>query len=298
MTRKTAFLSLFILLSIAACQNNPQKQTYTTGKTKILVDESFGPIIEDQAYVFENTYTNSKLELVNKPENELLKLFLTDSIRIAILSRELTPGESEFYKNKKINIRVNRFATDGIALITHKSSLDSATTVDELIKVLQGKPGRIKSLVFDNPNSGTVRYLKDLAGIKTLPATGIYALKSNPDVIKYVHEHPGAIGVVGINWIEQPDTDLEKIVEDLKVVGVKNLPGKPGSDNFYKPDQSTLALGLYPLTRSLYIINCQGGPGLGTGFASFLAGERGQRIVLKSGLLPDSIPPREVIIRK
>jgi phosphate transport system substrate-binding protein len=57
-------------------------------------------------------------------------------------------------------------------------------------------------------------------------------------------------------------------------------------------------LGNYPLMRNLYLINCEGGPGPGTGFTSFVAGERGQRIVLKSGLLPDSIPPREVIIRK
>ena len=53
---------------------------------------------------------------------------------------------------------------------------------------------------------------------------------------------------------------------------------------------------MYPLTRSLYVINCEGGTGLGTGFASFIAGERGQRIVLKSGLLPDSIPSREINI--
>ena len=295
---KTIYLVVSILLSIVACQSNSQKQTYTTGKTKILVDESFSPIIEDEAYVFENTYTNAKLDLISKPENEVLKLFLNDSIRIAILSRQLTPEESQFYKNKKITIRVNRFAIDGVALITNKSSSDSTTNVAEIIKVLQGKPGQIKSLVFDNPNSSTVRYLKDLAGVKNLPEKGIYALKSNPEVIKYVHKHPGSIGVVGINWIEQPDKDLEEIVNELKVLGVKNLPGKPGSDGFYKPDQNTLALGLYPLTRSLYIINCQGGPGLGTGFASFLAGEQGQRIVLKSGLLPDSIPSREVIIKK
>ncbi len=298
MILKKIFLAIVILLNITACQNNSQIQTYTTGKAKILVDESFGPIIEDEAYVFESIYPKAKLELVNKPENELLKLFLNDSIRVAILSRQLTPAESKFYENKKITIRVNRFAIDGIALITDKFSADSTTTVDEIVKVLQGKSGQIKSLVFDNPNSSTVRYLKDLAGVKDLPAKGIYALKSNADVIKYVHEHPGSIGVVGINRVEQPDKDLEKVVEKLKVLGVKNLPGKPGSDGYYKPDQNALALNLYPLTRSIYIINCQGGPGLGTGFASFLAGERGQRIVLKSGLLPDSIPPREVIIRK
>jgi phosphate transport system substrate-binding protein len=129
-----------------------------------------------------------------------------------------------------------------------------------------------------------------------LPSSGIYALKSNADVIKYVNDNPGSIGVVGVNWLVQPPVELEAIVEDLKILGVKNIVGQPGSDAYYKPNQNDLAIGKYPLTRSLYVINCEGGAGLGTGFASFIMGDRGQRIVLKSGLLPDSIPSREINI--
>ena len=125
----------------------------------------------------------------------------------------------------------------------------------------------------------------------------MYALRSNPDVLRYVNDNPGAIGVIGINWIRQPDKELEPVVKNLRIIGVKNLEGKIGSDGYYTPNQNDLALGLYPLTRSLYIINAEGRPGLGTGFATFIAGERGQRIVLKSGLLPDSIPSRQVIIK-
>ncbi len=53
----------------------------------------------------------------------------------------------------------------------------------------------------------------------------------------------------------------------------------------------------YPLARDLFIINCQGYSGLGMGFASFIAGEIGQRIVLKSGLLPVRTPGRKLKIR-
>lgn len=294
---------VYHLLAISllyGCGSEPAAvdQTFTTGVMKILVDESFEPIIEDQIYVFENTYTKAKIEALYKPETELLNLFLSDSVRIAVLSRELKPEEARFYESKKIKIRVNRFAIDGIALITHRSNVDSTVQVDDILNTLQGNPGRIKSLVFDNANSSTVRYLKELAAVKTLPSTGVYAMKSNPEVIRYVHEHPGVIGVVGVNWLKHPEKELEGIVKELKVIAVKNVPGKKGADNFYKPTQSNIALGLYPLTRDLYIINCQGRPGLGSGFASFLAGDIGQRIVLKSGLVPDSIPPREVIIRK
>jgi phosphate transport system substrate-binding protein len=297
-----------ILLSAAmllfnSCQNNSGARnavepSLRSGTVDLVVDESFAPIIDDEKYVFESTYTEGKLNLINLPENEVLNLFLSDSVRVAILARELKPEEAKFYESKKIRLLVNRFALDGIALITHKSNPDSLVTVDEIISVMQGKGGAIDRLIFDNANSSTVRYMKELSGISELPVKGVYALKTNQEVIRYVNDNPGSIGVIGINWIVQPDEDLEEIVSTLKIMGVKNQAGKPGSDGYYQPNQNDLATGNYPLTRNLYIINAEGKSGLGTGFASFLAGERGQRIVLKSGLLPDSIPPRQIIIKK
>jgi phosphate transport system substrate-binding protein len=287
-----------LLFVLSSCQNNSGsvQQSYTSGFEQILVDESFAPIIEDQEYLFESTYPDAKLDLLLKSENELLNLFLNDSVQVAVLSRLLTPQETKHFEARNIKIRVNRFAIDGIALITKNPAKDSLILVQDIIKVLKGSDSSIQSLVFDNANSSTVRYFKKLAGVNNLPAKGVYALKSNSEVIRYVHDNPGAIGVVGVNWMVQPPVDLENIVGDLKILGIKNLSGLAGSDGFYKPNQNDIALGLYPLTRSLYVINCEGGAGLGTGFASFLAGERGQRVVLKSGLLPDSIPSRQINI--
>lgn len=300
MARKYLYL-LGISILFSTCQQNPSgsdDQTYTRGNFRMVVDESFTPIIDDQIYVFNSTYPDVKIDTVYKPENELLGILLNDSASVAVMSRTLSPEEAKYYERKKIKIRVNRFAIDGIALVTQSGNPDSLVSVQDIINLMQGKPGKIKNLVFDNPNSSIVRYFKELAQVKDLPKTGVYALKSNPDVIKYVAANPGTIGAIGINWIEQPNVGQEADVAKLKVMGVKNLPGKPGADKYYKPSQNDLALGYYPLIRNLYLINCEGGPGPGTGFVTFVAGERGQRIILKSGLLPDSIPPREVIIRK
>jgi phosphate transport system substrate-binding protein len=297
MKRLVSIFYVFGFILLISCQSKPsEKQSYTSGKEQILVDESFAPIIEDQAFLFESTYPNAKIDLVLKSENELLNLFLADSIQVAILSRLLKDDEKKHFESKNIKIRLNRFAIDGIALITHNSSKYANVDVADIIKILKGEQSSLQSLVFDNANSSTVRYFKELAAIDKLPATGIYALKSNADVINYVNDNPGSIGVVGVNWMVQPPVELEPIVADLKILGVKNIAGQPGSDAYYKPNQNDIALEKYPLTRSLYVINCEGGAGLGTGFASFITGDRGQRIVLKSGLLPDSIPSREINI--
>lgn len=301
MLNKLSFVLLLFTVVLNSCRqgnSNTEEKSYTKGSVNLVVDETFAPIIEDQLMVFQSAYPNANVQAIYKPENELLNLLIADSAKVAVMSRMLTADEAKFYERKQIKIRVNRFALDGIALITHKNSSDTLVNVQDLLLSMQGKPGNIKQLVFDNPNSSTVRYLKELAGVKQLPSSGIYALKSNPEVIKYVATHTGSIGVIGINWIDQPDTDLAPYVSNLKIMGVKNLPGKPGDDRYYKPTQNDLALGLYPLIRNLYLINCEGGPGPGTGFVTFVASERGQRLILKSGLLPDKIPSREIIIRK
>ena len=81
-------------------------------------------------------------------------------------------------------------------------------------------------------------------------------------------------------------------------MAVKNVKNTPNNKLYYKPTQASLGAGLYPLKRSIYVLNYQGFAGLGTGFASFVVGDIGQRIVMRSNLLPITIPERNINIRK
>ena len=66
---------------------------------------------------------------------------------------------------------------------------------------------------------------------------------------------------------------------------------------YFSPTQNDIAEMKYPLARELYIVNCQGFSGIGMGFSAFVTSDVGQRIILKSGLLPVKVPPRELLIR-
>lgn len=301
-TRALVLISISIIsVGFLSCNNTPSKDSVgiLTGRANVLVDETIAPLIEDQISVFESSYTNAELTMVPKPENEVVNTLLKDSAQLAIMTRELSEKELNFFKAKTIYPRTVRFATDAIAIITHKNNKDSTILVEDIIKIMQGRSVEgIQSLVFDNANSSTVAYFRKLAQVDKLPEKGVYALKGNADILKYVNENPQSVGVVGINWIVEPPANSLGYVENIKTLGVKNQQGKPGDDGFYKPTQSNLALNLYPFTRVLYCINVQGKEAIGLGFSSFLHGERGQRLILKSGLLPDSIPSREIIIRK
>lgn len=288
------FVILFSTLFFCCKKNESNKETILKGATTILVDETLKPIIEDQIAVFESGY-KAELKLIPKSEKEVINLFLKDTSRIIVLSRILTDEENKHFENLNISPRVTKIGTDAIALISNKSDNDTLVALQDVINFIKGVgQSKIKGLVFDNPNSSTVRFMSELSGLSSLPEKGIYSFGKNEEVIKFVSENSGMIGLVGLNWLYQPSSESEKYIKNINVLSVKGIDKK----NYIAPTQNNIAEGTYPLARDLFIINCQGYSGLGMGFASFVAGDIGQRIILKSGLLPVRIPGRKILIKK
>ena len=295
--KSKVFILVLVCLLFIMCnqkeQSKKSKETILKGSTTIFVDETLMPIIEDQVAVFESNY-KAKIKLVSKSESETVNSLFKEKAAIAVLTRNLTDVENKIFEQKKITPKITKFATDAIAFISNKSNNDTLIALKNVIEFMQGKPNlSIKGLVFDNPNSSTVRYMNELAGIKTIPQNGVFSFKTNEEVIKFVAESSGMIGIVGVNWLSQPQPAMQKFVDKVSVLSVKGLVGK----EYFFPSQNNIAEGKYPLARDLYIINGQGYSGLGMGFASFVAGDIGQRIILKSGLLPVRVPGRKISIR-
>ena len=291
------FLLGFVCVCLVRCnksdQSNNKKESIIKGSATILVDETLTPIMEDQVAIFESKY-DAKIKIVSQSEAELIVSLFKEKTGIAILTRNLTINENKIFEQKKITPKITKFAIDAIAFIANKSNKDTLIELKSVIDHMQGKQnGGIKGLVFDNPNSSTVRYMNQLAGISAFPKNGVYSFKTNQEVIKFVAENDGMIGVVGVNWLTQPMPIMQEYVDKVNVLSVKSA----SSSKFYSPSQNNIAEGKYPLARDLYIINAQGYSGLGMGFASFVAGDIGQRIILKSGLLPVRVPGRRINIR-
>jgi phosphate transport system substrate-binding protein len=296
------FLLIFCVLALlVSCKRknkaNAVKETRTSGTLKILVDESVGPIVQDQIDIFSLDYPDAKFQTTVKPEEKLLPSFLNDSVRVIVLPRLLTKAEEKYYNQRNIKINSSRFAIDGIALITNQGNIDSTINVKEVIDILQGKKSD-KKLVFDNAYSSTFQYFKELSHISQFPATGVYSKNSSKEVIKLIAEDKNFIGILGMNWITDKDTEMSGYLSQIKVLGVKNVKGKVGDDQFYKPTQDNLINGVYPFLRNINIIDCEGRDGLGTGFATWLRSQRGQLIVLKSGLGPHKLMPRQINLTK
>jgi phosphate transport system substrate-binding protein len=54
----------------------------------------------------------------------------------------------------------------------------------------------------------------------------------------------------------------------------------------YKPYQQNIFDGTYPLFRQIYMITTGASGSLASGFYSFVTGDIGQKIIMKTGILP------------
>jgi phosphate transport system substrate-binding protein len=289
------FLSIAALFLFITCKQEMAKTEKPTKPEEaiVLVDESIKPIVEDLVQVFESKY-NDKILIVAKSEREVIQSRSKDTARIAVLTRRITKKEEAFFIAKKLNPRITPFAHDAIAFIANKNTKDTLITLKEVTDFMKGnRSTKIKGLVFDNLNSSTVRYVSELAGIKNIPTENVFSFKTNNEVINYVAENNGIIGVVGINYIFEPSEKIMASIPKINVLNVLNT-----TDNvYYSPTQNNLAEGAYPLVRKLFVVNAQGKEGIGLRFSAFIASEIGQRIILKSGLLPYEMPSRNIRIR-
>jgi len=302
MNRVKLILWIFFTFFIAqSCKQGKSKEaaedTSGSGTANFAADESFRPIVDQEVYVFKQLNDKADPRLFYKPENDALRLLLNDSVRVAILSRDLNTDEKKVLADKQLVPIVNRFAIDAVTLIVNQSSTDTLITVNEIKKMLAGQGKNGINIVFDNPNSSLARYLKSFSGVNDLNQKNIYALKDNKEVIKYVSQHPNSIGITGLSWLNDPDADYADAVNKVKVMAVKDENNKTAPNQYFVPSQNTLSLKQYPLIRGLYIINCTGKMGLGAGFAHFIVSDKGQRIILRSNLLPDEVPEREIQVK-
>lgn len=292
-------LSLLVLFTFQTCKQSKPKNyndTRNSGDALFVSDESFAPILDQELYIFKNDNPKANPTVVYRSETDAVRMLLRDSTRFGFLSRDLSADERNAIKAHNLTVGVKKFAVDAITIIANGASADTALTVGEIKKMLAGQTKTDRSIVFDNPNSSLVRYLKEFTGQTDFKQKNIFALKSSKDVIHYVSQHPDAIGITGFSWINDPDPDYADAAKKVKILAIRDENSKTASAAYFRPSQETLYLKQYPLLRYLYIVNCTGRNGLGYGFEHFIASDKGQRIILRSGLLPIAIPERNIII--
>jgi len=311
---KTFFVLFCLVVALTGCtetdKNGQPLDTPTAGHITIASDGSFRPIVEAEIDVFEGIYKNAKIDAEWLPENKAIQELVKGNVRLAVVSRDFTEAEKEVIRSQKYTPRPPiTIAVDGVALIVNKQNPDSMLTMDQVRSIFKGQAKQWAELgkggakediviVFDNNNSSNLNFVLRTFSLQDLQHLNVFAAESNEQVIEYVKDHENAMGVIGAGWISDlEDPSDQKFLQSISVVALADTTN-PTEDDYYQPYQAYLALKKYPLRRDVLILSREARAGLGSGFTTHIASDRGQRIILKSGLLPVTMPVRIVEIRK
>ena len=322
--RRIADILLLSLMALAVVSCNQQKSTNssTSGMAKILSDESFRNILDQEIEVFEYTYPSAHIMARYTDESSALDSLMHRKADLIITSRDLTAEQREILKKQGRAFRSRKIAVDAVAIIVNKDNDIDELSISDLRDIFAGKvvrwgdvfPTKLKKdsiqVVFDGSGSGIMHYVQDslLGGRKFAP--NVFAQKSTEDVFRAVETHKNAIGFVGVSWITADMKSNERTIED-KVTALNDAENKAATIDFtnrikvmnirgldqtrgVKPYQAYIFDGTYPLVRVIYAIDASASGTLDHGFYSYLTGVIGQKIILQTGIVPAAAPVRTV----
>lgn len=318
-----------LVASVAAtsCMKYEKKtNSSTTGTTTMVCDNSFENIMEQEVDVFEYQYPNAHILVRYGTQSEAFDSLFSLNTRTIVATRDLTPQEKNALKakykkerNANVNVRSAKIAVDAVAFIVNEKNTCEKLTVSELADIISGESsqwndlepsdlGEIK-VILDQQGSSMATFLSDslLQGRPLGP--NVYQAGSVADVFKIVEKTPNAIGVLGVSWItsDMDSADISReelaksVLDDGAVMGatltqrVKVL--KVNRDNevtAYKPYQQYIFDGSYPLFRQIYMITTAPTSNVAGGFYSFVTGPTGQKIIMKTGILPARVSIQSV----
>jgi phosphate transport system substrate-binding protein len=301
------YILLMVIMSSCNSGSSGLKETPTRGTLKISVDESFKPLLDTEIFTFTHLYNNAHISALYKPEYDVINDFMDDSVRVIATSKKLTDYQIQYLRDTLIVARTTTYAYDALALITNKQNSDTLLKYNNIKDIFLGKITSWKQInpkskfnnirvIFDNNKSGNIRYFKELFEIKDTLSGNFFAVNNNPEVIEFISKNPDAIGIISVNWISDRDDSLSmSFINKVNIVAVSQEYINDGT--YYRPYQGSIYDKSYPFVREIYLISRETFAGLGSGFINWACGEQGQRIVLKSGLVPATMPIRLVQIK-
>lgn len=292
----------FISVLFASCGNKKAKDgrtdTYSSGTISFVSDESFSPIIEEEREVFQYDYPQAKVNPIYTSESEAINRLLEGKAWLAFTARNFKKGELQSLQSKSFRPVAIEVAYDALAFIVNKNNADTLLSVKDVRDIMNGRVTKwsdlhkgsnrgVITVVFDNPKSSTVHFVEDsVLGGKPILNKNVAAVNKTAEVIKYVEKNPNAIGIIGNNWLnDKRDTTNLTFNRNIRVMSLSKIhPATTASSR--KPYQYYIYSGEYPLIRTIYALLNDPRQGLPWGFAHFVQGPKGQRIIMKAGLLP------------
>lgn len=236
-----------------------------------------GPIGDAFTEVFEKTYPDLSISVKKTGSGDGASALVDDRCDIAMMSRFMKEKEFKNAVSNGVFPVAHAVAMDGVCVVVHPSNPIGEMTSEQIRSIYKGEVTNWKALggpdmqivvVSRDTSSGTFETFHKLLMKKEQMGEAVEYVNSNPQAHARVSKTRGAIGYVGLGFVDNK-------VKAVKVDGVM-------------PSNSTIARGVYPISRPLFLFT-NGYPKLGSSvhaFCTFYLSEEGQEIIEAKGFVP------------
>lgn len=282
------FVLLFMLFGKKKLNINT-KDEWNEGTVEIAADSNMQSVLEPLAVIYENYYPNTDIQFLYRNEDVVIADFKQKKDKAIAINRLLTDVElNNISVAHNVSIEKITFAYDAIAVITNRNNSDTVYYLGETEKNLQSTT---KKLIFDNAKSGIARTLMTVSNAAPAYFKNAYTLSTIDDVLKYIETNKNAIGFIPYHLLSNRyDAKAKYIRANFKILPIAY------KDTIVAISQQSIANEKYPLVRpiSIYIGNCP--EQVIQGFTSFLLKRQIAKALLLSGIIPQNMPVREVVV--
>lgn len=301
---KIMLLSIVLtaMVTFNGCDYTVKKSVSTTGEITIGVDEGISPVVKEEASEFMRLNNESKVNLTIKTSKEVIADLNNGTYKTIVVGRDMTKEEADIFASNKIEIKRTAFARDGIGVIVNPKNMVTKLNYNELKRIFTGEQKEWNTLDGDNKDvySGKIKVfiarknasIHDIFKEKVLAGaefgSGDVICSTSTQMMQEIKSNENAIGFISMAWITVSNDTLDESVKPLKIAAVDPTNGAIG--NYVGLHQGYIANKTYPLFTEAYIFTTDFSMNLSVGFTSFLVAYDGQRIVLKSGLVPVTQP--------
>lgn len=238
------------------------------------------PLVQKEAETFMKTNKGTSISVTGGGSGVGIAALLSGSTDIAMASRSLKMDEKMKLNATKKAYNETTIGWDALAVIVNPSNKVGKLTRQQLEDIFTGKitnwkqvgGADLKIVVYSRESSsGTYEFFKDHVMQKRNFANNVLSMPATGAIIQSVSQTKGAIGYVGLAYLEKK----------VKAVWVAFEGGK-----YVQPSFANAHNGTYPIVRPLYFYSLKSSDKQIGPFVKFILSAKGQAIVKQVGYIP------------
>jgi len=268
---------LILSLVVAGCTDSTPTTPSTQERVSIKVTGSTTvlPIAQKAADTYMATHGNADIQVTGGGSSVGVQAAGEKTADIGMSSRDVKSDEMKKYPE----LVVTTIGKDGVALIINPANPVNSLTTAQIKSIYDGNitnwnqvGGNDMAIVVVGRDSasGTREFFTSsvMGGQNYVPT--MLEKNSNGAVQQTISQTPGAIGYVGLGFIDN----------SVKAVALKT------SDGDVAPTVANVLSGKYPLSRSLYMLTSGQPTGLAKEYLDYILSPAGQSLLAEEGFVP------------